>query len=121
MSDEISGERLVAAWRANALWFSDLLSGMTRELSKTGDLGSHDQVLRAMAPHLTTAEICSLYRRLQQSYRPESEWKQEFLAIFSGVTDGDLPQPVVDEDEAQRIADELRAVTERQRRVTPAE
>ena len=109
MSEDISEDRFVSAWRANPAARASFLASVRRELSKTGSLAGYEGVFGCLSRHLSKDEVFVLYQELQRCGRPESEWREEFLASFSTVGQSDLPKPIVDEEEAEQFAREARA------------
>jgi hypothetical protein len=103
---------LVTAWRTNEAWRDDFVFWAARDLSKTGDLGAHDQVLQELAASLYREEVLWFYAQLQKSRRPTTEWQAEFLRLFPQVTRGDLPPSIIDEEKAAREAEAQRAADE---------
>jgi hypothetical protein len=102
----------IFAWDSDIKFRRVFVAELTRELSKTGSLEAFAESLAQFSGHLPTAEILILYSALQQSKRPESEWKSEFLGIFSEVRESDLPEPIVVEVDAQSMADLARQQSE---------
>ena len=101
-------------WRTNEAWRDDFVFWARRELSKTGDLGAHAEVLRELAEALRPDEILWLYAELQKSYRVTCEWQAEFLALFPEIAASELPPPIFDEEAAVRKSDEMRAKSEQE-------
>ena len=67
----------------------NLVYGIARHLSKTGDLTEYREELTVLAAFLTTEEITELYARLA-SERLEFEWREQFTTFFPG-SDAYLP------------------------------
>jgi hypothetical protein len=111
----------VTAWQTHAEWREDFLANATRELSKTGDLGGHAHIYRELAGGLDRCEVLGLFARLQRSYRPTLEWRDEFLAMFPQVSLSDLPSPLFDEEAATREAEATHVAAERERSEAVAE
>jgi hypothetical protein len=86
-------------WYTNHEWRNAYIEETIRCLSKTGSLGE-DDVLVELAGVLSKQDAVELYTILRQSRRAEIEWRQEFLAIFSGVQESDLPAIVYDQSAA---------------------
>ncbi len=86
-------------WYTNHEWRNAYLQETIRCLSKTGSLGG-DEVLSELAGVLPKEDVIQLYEDLRQSRRPEREWRPEFLAIFSGIQETDLPPIVYDQPPA---------------------
>jgi hypothetical protein len=112
---ETDADRMVRSWRTDAETRGSLIASAVRELSKTGEIGS-PEFFRVLSPGLQRSEVMDLYREFQRSGRPDSEWIAEFIEIFPTVTAGELPRPIVDEEEAARFAKSARAEAERRRR-----
>jgi hypothetical protein len=85
-------------WYTNPDWRNAYVEETIRCLSKTGSLRG-DEVLYELADVLPKEDVVELYVVLRQSMRPESEWKPEFLSIFSHVEDSDLPPIAYDQPE----------------------
>ena len=66
------------------------MEGSIRYLSKHGELGA-DNVLPELALVLKKDDIIRFYETLRSSGRWEQEWRGEFLAIFTSITDAELP------------------------------
>jgi len=111
MSDHDS---FVAAWQSDSQTRQLFVSEVTRELSKTGSLEAFEDHLSMLVSHMSKDDVVGLFAEFQKSKRPEFEWKQDFLAIFSNVDESDLPASIVDDDEARRVADEARQASELQ-------
>jgi hypothetical protein len=69
----------------------EIRTGTCIWLSKSGELATHAEELRAAASRMSKAEISDFYCFLRDhSQRWESEWRKEFCSIFA-VLDEELP------------------------------
>ena len=105
MSDQNS---FLTAWQSDPQTRQLFVSEVKRELSKTGSLEAFTDYLSMLASHMSKDDVVDLFAEFQESKRPEFEWKQDFLSLFSNVAECDLPAPIVDDDEARRVANEAR-------------
>ena len=99
---------ILEAWRTNDEWRSQLVSEITRQVSKNADLEPFEQILAPISRVLDPKEVISLYRSIQESRRPDFEWRGQFLKIFSELKEADLPQPTISEDESISAAEKAR-------------
>jgi hypothetical protein len=59
----------------------NLIEGIARWLSKTGDLDQYEEELDELASFLKPDEVCALYERLTNE-RLEFEWRDQFIGHF---------------------------------------
>jgi hypothetical protein len=84
-------------WRTNHDARIETIEEAVRTVSKLGTIMALAEVFRELAAFLTKGEVIQLYKDLRESRRPEREWRPEFLAIFSGIQETDLPPIVYDQ------------------------
>ena len=108
MSDDAIVPEFLNDWGSCNEFRKAFVAELSRDLSKSGCFEGYEEYLTLLAKELTEEETVELFAELQKSERPESEWRDDFLGFFSNLRLSEFPQPIIDESEARRIADEAR-------------
>ena len=96
-------------WRTNHAARQETIEEAIRTVSKLGTIKPFQDVFLELAAFLAKDEIIQLYLDLRESRRPESEWRQEYLTVFSNIHESELPpimydqSPLRDEDIPERF------------------